>query len=46
MDEWVNEYCIERLNKKRGIALYEMADLYVPQGVDLGGDGSPSRKVE
>ena len=29
---------------KRGTALYEMVGLYAPQGVDLGGGGSPSRK--
>ena len=27
---------------KKGTALYEMADLYAPQGSDLGGGGSPS----
>ena len=31
---------------KRGTASYEMAGLYAPQGVDLGGSGSLSRKVE
>ena len=44
MSECVNEFCIERLNE-RGTALYDMADLYAYQGVDMGG-GSPSRKVE
>ena len=29
---------------KRGIASYEMADLYAPQGVDMGGGGSPQEK--
>ena len=43
MSVCVNECCIERLNE-RGIASYEMADLYAPQGVDLGGGGFPSRK--
>ena len=43
MSECTKECCIERL-KKRSIASYEMADLYAPQGVDLGGGGSPSRK--
>ena len=42
MSECVSECCTERLNDKRGTALYEMADLYAPQGVDLGGGGSPS----
>ena len=27
---------------ERGTALHEMAGLYAPQGVDLGGGGSPS----
>ena len=36
MSECANECCIERMNE-RGIASYEMADLYAPQGVDLGG---------
>ena len=44
MSECASECCIERLNE--GIASYEMAGLYAPQGVDLGGGGSPSRKVE
>ena len=30
--------------RKRGTALPEIADLYAPQGVDLGGGGSPSRR--
>ena len=44
MSECVNECCIERLNEERGIALCEIADLHAPQGVNLGGGGSPSRK--
>ena len=43
MSECASKCCIEG---QRGIALYEMAGLYDPQGVDLGGGGSPSRKVE
>ena len=29
---------------KEGTASHEMADLYAPQGVDLGGGGSPSTR--
>ena len=36
MSECVNECYIERSND-RGTASYEMANLYAPQGVDLGG---------
>ena len=37
MSNCANECCIDRLNKKRGIVPYEMADLYALQGGDLGG---------
>ena len=45
MSECVRECYIEGPND-RGIASYEMAALYAPQGVDVGGGGSPLRKVE
>ena len=44
MSECANECCIERPNEKRGIASYEKADLYAPQGVDLGGMAPPQEK--
>ena len=44
MSEGACECCIEGLNDKWGIALYEMAGLYASQGVDLGRGGLPSRK--
>ena len=43
MSECACECSIEGPND-RGIASYEMAGLYAPQGVDLGGGGSPSKK--
>ena len=43
MSECVNECCIERPNE-RGIVLYEMADLYATQGVNLGGVAPPQEK--
>ena len=43
LSECVNECCIERPNEG-GTAFYEMADLYAPQGVDLGGGDSPQEK--
>ena len=43
MSEHVNECCIERPNE-RGTASYEMADLYAPQGVDLGWVAPPQEK--
>ena len=45
--EWVYKWVLHWKAKwKRGIASYEMANLYAPQGVDLREGGSPSRKVE
>ena len=38
------ECCTEGPNDKKVTALPEIADLYAPQGVDLGGGGSPSRR--
>ena len=38
---WVNA-ALNRLNDKIDTALHEMEVLYAPQGVDLGGGGSPS----
>ena len=42
MSECLSECHTERLNDKRGTALYEMADLYAPQEADMGGGDSPS----
>ena len=44
MSECMYECCTEGLNDKRGTALPEIAGLYAPQGVDLEGGGSPSKK--
>ena len=39
----MSECCIEGPND-RGTASYEMASLYAPQGVDLGGVAPPQEK--
>ena len=43
---WMNVWMSAALKgwMKWGIASYEMVDLYAPQGVDLGGGGSPQEK--
>ena len=42
--EWVCKWVLHwKAEWKRGIASYEMAHLYAPQGGDLGGGGFPSR---
>ena len=40
----MNECAIQRLNRKELLPSYEMADLYAPQGVDMGGGHSPQEK--
>ena len=39
-----SNYCTKGLNNKKRHCPLEIAGLYAPQGVDLGGGGSPLRK--